>query len=313
MTDETRIKPLLKLDFCDFGGLNKNDNWFVKLLSARYEVEINDKPDLLIFQEGGHMNRLYSCKKLFWTGESIQPDWRTTDYAMTCHHIDRPEHFRFPYYVFGSEATAQDLIRQPDEAEMIMAENRKFCCAVISNGNRKRAGYRIDFFEKLSQYKQVDSGGRWGNNIGGPLPLGGQAKHRFLKQYKFNLCFENKSMPGYVTEKLTEAMWARCIPIYWGAPDVGNEFNTKSMLCRHDYADDDSFIKRIIEVDQNDDLYREILQQPYFLDNRPNPHFDLSRMLAFFDGIIQDTRKPVSQTLVPWHRSRWRLAKRAHF
>jgi hypothetical protein len=89
-------KPKLKLDFSDFGGLDKSNNWFVRILSRDFDVEISDKPDLLIFQESGHINRLYTCKKLFWTGESILPDWSRTDYAMTCHYIDNPRHLRFP-------------------------------------------------------------------------------------------------------------------------------------------------------------------------------------------------------------------------
>jgi alpha(1,3/1,4) fucosyltransferase len=132
-------KPKLRLDFTDFGGLNKLNNWFVRILSRDFEVEISDKPDLLIFQESGHLNRLYTCKKLFWTGESIFPAWDKTDYAMTCHFIDNPRHLRFPYYVWGSEATTKDLTKNLNEAQEIFSQKRKFCATVISNDNPKRA------------------------------------------------------------------------------------------------------------------------------------------------------------------------------
>jgi len=139
------IKQKLKLDFTDFGGLNKTHNWFTKILSRDFDIEISDKPDLLIFQEGGHLNRLYRCKKLFWTGESILPDWNRTDYAMTCHYLDNPRHIRFPYYVWGSEATANDLIKNPREGDELTEIRQQFCSTVISNGNLKRAGERIRF------------------------------------------------------------------------------------------------------------------------------------------------------------------------
>jgi hypothetical protein len=302
-------KPKIKLDFTDFGGLNKLNNWFVKILSRDFEVEISDKPDLLIFQESGHLNRLYTCKKLFWTGESIFPDWDKTDYAMTCHYIDNPRHLRFPYYVWGSEASTQDLTKQIGEAEQIGRQQRNFCATVISNGNNKRAGERVNFFKKLNAAQQIASGGRFMNNVG-DIGLGGQAKHRFISQYKFNLCFENKSLPGYTTEKLTEAMWARCIPIYWGNERVGEEFNKKSMLCRNDYPDDESFIERILEVDANEALYREILSEPYFIDNEPNIYFSEDRLLNFFHQILDDEKKPVSQEKKIWHLGRWALAKK---
>lgn len=42
------------------------------------------------------------------------------------------------------------------------------------------------------------------------------SKNRWLKNYKFNICFENGSSPGYITEKLFQAYAGGCIPIYWG-------------------------------------------------------------------------------------------------
>jgi hypothetical protein len=41
-----------------------------------------------------------------------------------------------------------------------------------------------------------------------------------LKNYKFAFCFENSIFPGYVTEKIFDVMFAGCIPIYNGAPDI---------------------------------------------------------------------------------------------
>lgn len=305
-------KPRLKLDFTDFNGLNKVDNWFTRILGRDFQIEISDRPDLLIFQDGGHLNRLYTCKKLFWTGESLRPDWSRTDYAMTCHYIDDPRHLRFPYYVWGSEASAQDLIKQAGEADRIVGTRSKFCSAVVSNANPRRTVERIEFFKKLNALKQIGSGGRFMNNVG-DIGRGGQAKRRFISQYKFNLCYENKSLPGYTTEKLTEAMWARCIPIYWGNVRVNEEFNTKSMLYRNDFPDDDAFIARILEVDANEDLYRSILNEPYFHGNVPNEYFSDDRLLAFFHRILDDDKKPVSQEKKIWHLGRWKMAKRQHF
>ncbi len=45
-------------------------------------------------------------------------------------------------------------------------------------------------------------------------------KHDVLRQYKFALCYENAVFPGYVTEKIFDALFAGCIPVYLGAPDV---------------------------------------------------------------------------------------------
>ena len=307
-----KIKPKLRLDFSDFGCINKVDNWFTNILQREFTVEINDRPDLLIFQEGGHLNRLYTCRKLFWTGESIMPDWRKTDYAMTCHYLDDSRNLRFPYYVWGSECTPIELIKGPDYVENVFNKKNKFCSTVFSNGNKRRAGARIDFFLKLNDKKTIDSGGRFMNNIGGSLPIGGRPKRAFNEAYKFHMCFENKEMDGYTTEKIVDAMWPQCIPIYWGNRRVNEEFNTKSMLCRYDYSSDDDFINRILEVDNDDDLYRSILKEPFFHNNKPNEFYSEDRILEFLIKVIEDKTSPISHKRKFWHPGRWKLAKRMH-
>jgi len=77
-------------------------------------------------------------------------------------------------------------------------------------------------------------------------------KIEFLKRYKFNIAFENASLPGYTTEKIVEPMAARCLPIYWGNPLIEREFNPKSFLNYFDFRDDDALIEKIIEFDESD-------------------------------------------------------------
>jgi hypothetical protein len=45
-------------------------------------------------------------------------------------------------------------------------------------------------------------------------------KIKTLSKYKFNFCFENVRFPGYVTEKIFDAMLAGTVPVYYGAPDI---------------------------------------------------------------------------------------------
>jgi alpha(1,3/1,4) fucosyltransferase len=51
----------------------------------------------------------------------------------------------------------------------------------------------------------------------------GPAKTKFevLSHARFSICFENaKDIPGYITEKLFDCLFAGCIPIYWGEPQI---------------------------------------------------------------------------------------------
>lgn len=45
-------------------------------------------------------------------------------------------------------------------------------------------------------------------------------KLALLARYRFALVIENTRFPGYVSEKLFDCLYARCIPVYAGAPDV---------------------------------------------------------------------------------------------
>lgn len=45
-------------------------------------------------------------------------------------------------------------------------------------------------------------------------------KREVMQQYKFALTYENAVFPGYITEKMFDALFAGCVPVYLGAPDV---------------------------------------------------------------------------------------------
>ena len=45
-------------------------------------------------------------------------------------------------------------------------------------------------------------------------------KHEKLSEYTFALAFENCELPGYITEKVFDCLYAGTVPIYLGAPDV---------------------------------------------------------------------------------------------
>jgi hypothetical protein len=45
-------------------------------------------------------------------------------------------------------------------------------------------------------------------------------KRKLLARYRFALVYENARFPGYISEKLFDCFYARCIPVYSGAPDI---------------------------------------------------------------------------------------------
>jgi hypothetical protein len=285
----------VRLDFCDFwSGFVKTDNFFYNLLRERFDVEICDQPDFLLYADPGrHLHRIHNCTKIFISLESYLPDFNACDYAFTCRYLDDPRNIRLPYYVL--ETTAAQLQKSEAELADLLRGKTKFCSFVVSNAKRGKTHKRIDFFHRLSQYKKVDSGGTALNNIGGPLPPGKGYKLEFLRGYKFNIAFENGSTPGYTTEKLTDAFRARTLPIYWGNPRVNEEFNTQSFLNYFDFASEEALLEKIIELDRDDEKYLAYLRQPCFVNNNPNEFFGRKRLLDQFEKIFTTPITPVSR------------------
>jgi len=60
------------------------------------------------------------------------------------------------------------------------------------------------------------------------IPAG--QKIEVLRNYKYCFCIENVQMPGYVTEKIIDALVAGCVPIYVGAPDINTYLDDRVMV-----------------------------------------------------------------------------------
>src|SRR5262249_55166951 len=149
--------------------------------------------------------------------------------------------------------------------------------------------------------------------------------------YKFVIAFENSSLSGYNTEKLTHAIEADCVPIYWGDPEIGRSFNTRRFVNGHDYlprprrliprlpyrmhslgsgpeptllqraarrvngtlndieqrawaaSGFDALVARVIEVDNDDQLYLQHLREPFLKGNRLS---DRTRWIARWQEIF---------------------------
>lgn len=192
---------LYNIDFCDFwDGFDKENNYLINTLRKIYgneQVKISNRPQFLFFSCFGFKNLKYNCIKIFFSGENIIPDFNICDYAIGMHKIQfEDRYFRLPFFMWYSEACKKSIHR--NEIYLANSTKRKFCCYVISNS--KGAPQRGEMIDLISSYKLCDSGGKYKNNVGGPV----KNKLEFISNYKFTLCFENSSSKGYTTEKIVE-------------------------------------------------------------------------------------------------------------
>lgn len=75
-------------------------------------------------------------------------------------------------------------------------------------------------------------------------------KIKTMSNYKFAICFENVSYPGYVTEKIIDCFVAGVIPIYLGAPDIVKFIPDDSFIDMRSFdtwSDLDKYLNKITE------------------------------------------------------------------
>ena len=280
----------IKVKFVDFWeNFDPRHNFIADIISKKYRIELSDAPNYLIFSVFGYENIDYhNCTKIFYSGENITPDFNICDYAIGFNFLSFGDRYiRMPFYTaYGVRQLAAPKVIVP---EVVL--NRKFCSFVVSNA--KGAPERERFFQLLSEYKQVDSGGRYKNNVGGPVP----DKNDFIKNYKFNIAFENSMCDGYTTEKIMEPMLVNSVPIYWGNKLIDRDFNPASFVNVSSYSSLEEAVEHIVRLDQNDNEYLSLLSAPWF--NEENYLNWEEQLIAFFDNIFE---KPLSESrYIPTH------------
>jgi hypothetical protein len=286
----------IKLKFVDFWpGFLEKDNYLYNVISKHWSVEFSENPDVIFFSCYGESYLNYNCIRIFYSSENMRTDFTGCDFALTFDYLKDHRHFRLPLYVFYIEQQRfwGKLTQQKnqDQLDSEWRSKSKSCCMVISNGLAKE---RINFFNKLSKYISVDSGGKFLNNIGGPI----EDKLTFIRDYRFIISYENSSFPGYTTEKLIEPMMVGSIPIYWGDPNVSQEFNSNRFLNRQDYCTDEELIEKILYINNNNEKAIEMVSEPIFNKNELPECIQEKAIMNFINKIFSDIDKikPVAST-----------------
>jgi hypothetical protein len=285
---------MIKVNFCDFWPGFEANNLFLKFLEQHFHVSVDDRPDYLFYSVYGSDHLRYDAPvKILYTGENLVPDFNLCDYALGFHYMEFGDRYlRFPlyaYYQWYYDRLLSDnkSSRQLSPVDEKLAK-RKFCNFVYSN-NVNSDPVRDSFFHELSKYRQVDSGGRHLNNIGGPV----RDKLAFIKDYKFTIAFENSSVPGYTTEKLLEPVIARSLPVYYGNPLVYLDFEPGSFVRLENRNDIERVIDEIITLDKDDEKYLEMLDRHKF---RPENRTEIweEKLRLFLKNIFE---QPVNEAL----------------
>ncbi len=282
----------ITIKFVDFwNGFKPHDNFILNALKNVCNVTVlNDdhsEPDILFCSLSGSKHFNYeNCIKVFFSGENDVPDFNLYDYAISSANIVFGQrHLRYPLY---ANYTAYRTIRSRESINISNRDllNRDFCSIVISN-NISNDPMRELIWQQLGKYRTIASGGRYNNNIGGPVA----DKMEFIANYKFNLALENSKCDYYTTEKIVEPMAACSVPIYWGNKYVDQEFNKEAFIDISDFSTVDNAVDFIRKIDTDDALYLKMIHAPKFAaDATVDWH---ERLSDFLKKIVFDRERHV--------------------
>lgn len=112
---------------------------------------------------------------------------------------------------------------------------------------------RLKFVEKLKD--DLDLFGRGFNEI--------ELKEHGLCDYMFSVAIENGEYETYFTEKILDCFATGTVPIYKGAPDIGDHFNMDGIIVLDDYFDindlnEDEYFKRMPAILDNLNRIKEM-------------------------------------------------------
>ena len=291
-------KPRKRIALVDAGRKPEIIEAILPFIEDQYHLErtTDYDADYVFHSCLGHDVLKYSGVRIFVTGENVSPNFNISDYAMAFDQMDFGDRYCWlPLIKLYRDAYATLCAARPP-ADEVLAKKEGFCAYVMSNMTNS-APERTQIFEALNSYKPIHSGGKWRNNVGGPVA----DKMDFQSKYKFVLAIENSSTPGYLTEKFAQAAQSNAIPVYWGDPLISEQLNPRAFINCHDFKSMEELVERVRKIDEDDNLYKQMLSEPWFPDGQEPDHLNNATFKRFLSNIFD---QPYEQAFRR-NRSRW--------
>lgn len=272
-------KEVKNQTFGAFSYLNFWDNedlsrfWLARFIQARnlnphhkkiYFVSCFGNPKVVDYANDG--------VKIFFTAEYIGPE-RYPEYQDHLlskvdlslgfrQDIEDAKYLRFPFYLFHllepEMEAAQIQSRIEELSQRDLAAKARFA-ALIARHDRR--GTRTQAYSILQKIAHVDCPSRLFHNLDIDLP-DYDSKRVFLEQYRYTICPENIVKPGYVTEKISDALRSKCVPIYQGGLTAQDQkiFNPEAIL-----RIDENLEAKISKLENDPVQFEEFYQRSPFM------------------------------------------------
>jgi hypothetical protein len=191
----------------EFERINNNINLF-SVFGNKNNIDKYQKKVLLIGENTDRDKyRIYSDENILQKFDLVL--------GFKYHKLDN--YIRYPlwlyhnFYFMSQKDKYINFIKQHQQVTSYNINNKKDCCLVARNDINN---LRKPLLKRLDNMC-VDCPSTIGKNCKS-IEEYGLTKIDFLKNYIFNICPENSISEGYTTEKIFEATFGNCIPIYYG-------------------------------------------------------------------------------------------------
>lgn len=94
-----------------------------------------------------------------------------------------------------------------------------------------------------------------------------------FNEYKFIFCSENSFADGYITEKIFNCFFSKCIPIYMGPNDTLRYFNKECFINVNSKHAVGEFRRRIHKYIDNEELFNKIIELDKISDSFDDESF----------------------------------------
>ena len=212
-------------------------------------------------------------RKIFLNYEEVmvRPNFRAyADYCLDCVDLSlgfeffkNPNYLRLPFWMLTEFEPVIDMTAIENTiAEINAARNtKKYECVLINSHDMWNT--RTPIYNLLKGVLDIKCAGKWNRNTDELQTVYNNDKHKYVREFKFNICPENVNRFGYVTEKIFDAFRAGSIPIYYGSdnrPEPGI-INPSAVLFFDPNSDNQELVKEVKRLKSDDAYYDKFMRQ----------------------------------------------------
>lgn len=111
------------------------------------------------------------------------------------------------------------------------SSDKEFKVSFLRGKKLKLYGHYLRY-ELFNRKNEINTPTQFWDELGEPGNWEGwrEDKINSFRPYQYSICFENTSRENYFTEKITDCILNKAIPIYWGCSNIGDFYNSDGII-----------------------------------------------------------------------------------